>query len=111
MGKKEITVQKDLVNVLMMSSKILLIPQELSNNSFPNKIYNYIISLYRKYDLSVSKTELETLVNLTKATRNVLQVLYPKVSVNNIPYISHHGFIPSNKSRDRITNQFVNRTL
>ena len=57
------------------------------------------------------KTELETLVNLTKATRNVLQVLYPKVAQKNIPHIFHHEIIPSNKSRDRITNKFVNQTL
>ena len=109
--KKETTVKKDLVNDLMMSSKIMLIPQELSNNCFPNKLYNHIISLYRKYNLSVFKTELETLVNLTKATRNLIQVLYPKTLEKNILHASHHEIIPSDKLKDRITNQFVNQTL
>ena len=63
--EKEITVKKDLINILMMSTKSMVLPKEVSSNDFPNKRYNYIISLYRKYNLSVYRIELEALINLT----------------------------------------------
>ena len=94
--------------MLTISTKTMIILNEVSNNAFSDKMYNHIILLYRKYNLSVHQTELEFLVNLTNVAKKLLQVLYPKVSDKNIPYMFHHEFIPSDKTRGRIINQFVN---
>ena len=62
-----------------MLSKTVVLPKEASNNYISNNICNHITSSYRKHNLPMLKIELEALINLTKGTRNLLQILYPNV--------------------------------
>ena len=70
--KKGKSLGTDLSQLLMNSSKELVIPNKVIANSFSQKLYSHIISIYGKNNFYAVKTSLPSLQNLIKTTRNAL---------------------------------------
>ena len=99
-------IKRDFNEVLIYASKDLFIPSRMKPTLFPNKIYNHIINIYEENNLRVDSASLNSLVELTRSTRNVLQCLNSRLAKTKIPSIFHHN-ITTYENRDRIQQDFV----
>ena len=61
--------KRDLNQLLIQTSKKMFIPNPMKPNSFPNKLYNHIINIYKENNLYVDHSSLNVLINLTRATK------------------------------------------
>ena len=106
MDTKVFVPRKNMHNVLMVSQNKLCIPKRELGLNYPASLYNFLLRIYEVKNLNVSIMSLNSLENLTKTTRNVLQSIDNQIAKSFIPTVFHHN-IKTYDGRKRISNKFL----